>query len=74
MRIMIAVLLALAGAMALGSGTAEARDYRYCLRQAGEAGPGTCYYRSYAQCQASASGRRADCYINPRYAYGRYRR
>jgi hypothetical protein len=32
--------------------------------------PGDCSYSTYAQCQASASGRYAYCGMNPRTAYG----
>jgi hypothetical protein len=65
---------ALAASMAVLSSPAMARDYPFCLREGGEAGPGTCYYQNYAQCQASASGRVAYCYPNPRMAYGYYGR
>ena len=57
MRNALIAALALAGAAALGTGSAEARDYLYCLVEGGfGSGPGTCYYNTYAQCQASASG------------------
>jgi hypothetical protein len=36
--------------------------------------PGDCSYRSYAQCMASASGRRVYCNVNPRVAHGERRR
>lgn len=46
--------------------TAHARDYRYCLVSPGYDFPGDCSYSTYRQCKASASGRLADCYFNPR--------
>jgi len=52
------------------SSPAEARDYRYCLQSPLVGIPGDCSYDTYAQCRASASGRYADCNINPRFAFG----
>lgn len=48
---------------------AEARDYRYCLTTPNYGYPGDCSYDSYAQCRASASGRYADCNLNPRLLF-----
>lgn len=69
---MLAVLASLAaGAGTLaGSGPAAAIDYPYCIQGGGWGVPGDCSYRSYAQCMASASGRRVWCNINPRFAFG----
>ena len=53
---------------------AAARDYPYCLRGGGYGYTGDCSYTSYAQCQASASGRRAYCDVNPLFAFGEQRR
>ncbi|WP_425991094.1 DUF3551 domain-containing protein [Afipia sp. DC4300-2b1] len=76
MRKALLAALALAGVAIFGAGSAEARDYRFCLVEGGFAsGPGTCYYDTYAQCMASASGRRAYCQVNPVFAFaeqGRY--
>jgi hypothetical protein len=75
MRNALLAALAVAGVAVFGSGSAEARDYRYCLVEGFAAGPGTCYYSTYAQCMASASGRRAYCQVNPVFAFaeqGRY--
>ena len=69
MRNAIWALMAVAGAYAFSSSPAEARVYRYCLLEANEAGPGTCYYDTYGQCMASASGRRAYCQLNPIIAF-----
>ena len=58
-------------AIAVGSSVqAQARDYPYCLTSPGYGYPGECSYSTYEQCRASASGRRADCIINPRTAFG----
>ena len=74
MRNAIFAALALAGVAVFGSGSAEARDYRYCLNENSQPGPGTCYYDTYAQCMASASGRRAYCQLNPIYAFAEQNR
>ncbi|ABD88351.1 DUF3551 domain-containing protein [Rhodopseudomonas palustris] len=65
-------LAALVAAAALGD-PAQARDYRYCLISPGFGYPGECSYSTYRQCAASASGRYADCIVNPR-AYAEPRR
>lgn len=41
---------------------AEARGYKYCLKNS--PGPGDCKYSSYRQCQAAASGTVATCVLN----------
>jgi hypothetical protein len=77
MRNTILALMAVAAAGAAtmaGSGPAAARDYPYCLRGGGYGYTGDCSYTSYAQCQASASGRRAYCDVNPLFAFGEQRR
>lgn len=48
---------------------AQARDYPFCLVGRDFAGFGECLYNSYAQCQASASGREAQCAANPYLGY-----
>lgn len=65
MRKVILAAFAVTGALVFSSGQADARTYRYCLVEGFEPGPGTCYYDTYAQCMASASGRRAYCQVNP---------
>lgn len=52
------------------SAPAAAFDYPYCLQGKETGYPGECSYATYAQCQASASGRYAYCGVNPRVAYG----
>jgi hypothetical protein len=71
MRNALLAFAALAGVLALGAGTANARDYRFCLKEGWEPGPGTCYYNTYAQCMASAAGRNAYCQENPQIAFAR---
>jgi hypothetical protein len=69
MRKLLLAAFAVTGALVFGSGHADAREYRYCLVEGFEPGPGTCYYNTYAQCMASASGRRAYCQLNPFAAF-----
>ncbi len=71
MRNALLAIAAVAAALAFGGGSASARDYRFCLQQGWEPGPGTCYYDTYAQCMASASGRNAYCQENPKFAFAR---
>jgi Protein of unknown function (DUF3551) len=70
----ISALLAVGAATMAGAGPAAATDYPYCIQGGGWGIPGDCSYRSYAQCQAAASGRRVYCNINPRYAFGQQQR
>ncbi|MBX9711268.1 MAG: DUF3551 domain-containing protein [Xanthobacteraceae bacterium] len=59
------LLLAAAIGAAWTISPAQARDYRYCLYERyGE----DCSFNTYAQCQASASGRAAYCNLNRRFA------
>lgn len=74
MRNAFLAALAVAGVALSGTGSAEARDYRYCLVESRQAGPGTCYYDTYAQCMATASGLRAYCQVNPAFAFAKERR
>ena len=67
MRIsMAAVLVSVLASWILSALPAQARDYRYCLYERNDTA-GDCYYNTYAQCAASASGRVAYCNINPMY-------
>jgi hypothetical protein len=63
-------LTAAGGATVTTSDPAAAQDYPWCLVGLQTGYPGECYYTSYAQCMASASGRLAYCKINPRFAFG----
>lgn len=67
-------VLAAGAATFAGSAPASAIDYPYCLQGRGVGIPGDCSYQSYAQCQASASGRGLYCNINPRTAFGQQQR
>jgi hypothetical protein len=73
MRNLIMGLIVIAAA-SVATATAQARDYPYCLTSRGYGYPGECSYTSYRQCMASASGRLADCIVNPRVAFGEQRR
>ncbi len=70
------LILGLMAVTAVGAATlatsapAAAHDYPYCLQGRDMGYPGDCSYATYAQCQASASGRYAYCGLNPRAAYG----
>ena len=74
MRNAMLTMLALAAAGAVtmaGSGPAAAIEYPFCLQGGGWGYPGECSYRSYAECQASVSGRYGYCNVNPRAAFAR---
>ena len=73
MRKMIFSALAAVSVIAMWtpSTPAQARDYRYCLQGRQQGYPGDCSFDTFAQCKASASGRNADCGINPRFAFAR---
>jgi hypothetical protein len=75
-NVTLAILaLSVAGAATLaGSDAIAAHDYPYCIEDEISAFPHNCYYQSYAQCMASASGRAAECVVNPRVAFDRARR
>jgi len=70
---MLAVAAAGAATIA-GPAPAAAIDYPWCIQGGGWGVPGDCSYRSYAECMATASGRRVYCNVNPRVAFGRQRR
>lgn len=72
MRAAVWAAAALVGAGLAGLATtvpAAARDYPWCVQGRGVGYPGDCSYQTYAQCQASASGRNAGCGINPVVAF-----
>jgi Protein of unknown function (DUF3551) len=75
MRQFLLVTLCAAGVFALsGSIAPVAAASRYCLQGSGWGHPGNCRFATYSQCMATASGTRARCGINPRYAFARQRR
>lgn len=66
-------LMALAGSLALGHGTAQAIEYPYCLTYT-EGWSGAierCDYSTMAQCQASSQGLNGTCAANWRLALNR---
>jgi hypothetical protein len=63
-------LLAISAISAVATVPAQAGyDYPVCLRVYGPATYNECAYTSMAQCQATASGRAAECYPNAFAAY-----
>jgi hypothetical protein len=72
--LVMTALLAAGAAMVAGPTPAAAIDYPWCIQGGGWGVPGDCSYRSYAECMASASGRRVYCNINPRVAFGQQQR
>ena len=47
----------------------HAQNYKYCLFEGGGIMGRDCSFSTYGQCAASASGRIADCRINPMWAF-----
>jgi hypothetical protein len=67
MRKTMLALVALGSIYVAGSSPAAAFDYPYCLTSQKD---GTdCSYSTYHQCVTSASGRGADCIVNPVVAF-----
>ncbi|WP_083519453.1 DUF3551 domain-containing protein [Bradyrhizobium jicamae] len=66
MRILALAILAI-GIVSIGPASAQTYDpaYPVCLRVYGPATYYECSYTSLPQCNASASGRSAQCVINP---------
>jgi Protein of unknown function (DUF3551) len=68
-RLSLAVLAMATLAAAAGTGPASAQtydpSYPVCLRVYGEITYNECRYTSLAQCAVSASGRAAQCLVNP---------
>ena len=58
---------------ALGSTSAFAQDYPWCLQGKDWGYPGLCHFWTYGQCQATASGTFSYCGINPRVAFAAQR-
>jgi len=72
MRNLDLALLAAGGLAIVGIAPAEAVGTRYPFCMQGDDAPALsdCSYTSYAQCQATASGRRLWCIENPYYNPG----
>jgi hypothetical protein len=70
MRVPALAILAIATVSVAGSVAAQtyAPGYPVCLQVWGPANYYECRYTSLAQCNASASGRAAQCVINPYFA------
>ena len=71
MRILALAMLAIGAASAAAPAQAQTYDPRYpvCLHVMGRISYYDCSYASLPQCNMSASGRSAQCVINPYYAY-----
>ena len=78
MRILISAIVAVVTVSASSSGRAQTYDPNYpvCLQiyQSWNDYYFECAYTSLAQCNMSASGRAAQCIVNPYYAGGKARR
>jgi hypothetical protein len=71
MRILALVIFAIAAILAAAPAQAQTYDpdYPVCLQVYGRAGGYiACRYTSLAQCALSASGRAAQCIVNPYFA------
>jgi hypothetical protein len=70
MRILILAMLAVGAASAAAPARAQTYDpsYPVCLHVYGKASYYECRYTSLAQCAGTASGRSAQCVINPYFA------
>jgi hypothetical protein len=71
MRILALAILAIGAASAALPAQAQTYDPNYpvCLRVYGRINYYECSYTSLPQCNMSASGRAAQCVINPYYAH-----
>jgi hypothetical protein len=70
MRILVLAILAIGAASVIAPARAQTYDPNYpvCLHVYGRITYYECRYTSLAQCNASASGRAAQCDINPYFA------
>ena len=73
MRILALAVLAIGTVSAAAPARAQTYDPNYpvCLHVYGRINYYECTYTSLPQCNATASGRAAQCIINPYYAYAR---
>ena len=69
MRVLALAILAI-GTVSMGPAAAQTYDpaYPVCLQVWGPLNYYECSYTSLPQCNASASGRAAQCFINPYFA------
>lgn len=63
-------VLAFGALTTLSVASSSAKEYPYCLQGDRFSISGDCSFESFAQCKATASGQRADCGLNPRFALG----
>jgi Protein of unknown function (DUF3551) len=70
-RILLGAMTLAAAGVASVAAPSAAQAGTWCVQGRDMGYPGDCSYSTYAQCQASASGRVAYCGINPRAAYRR---
>ena len=70
MRILALTILAIATVWTAEPAAAQTygRDYPVCLKVYGRVNYTECSYTSLAQCAGSASGRPAQCVVNPFFA------
>jgi hypothetical protein len=70
MRILTLTILALGAALQIAPAAAQTYnpDYPVCLQVFGPANYFDCRYTSIPQCQMTASGRAAQCVVNPYFA------
>ena len=62
-------LVALSAISAVGAAPAQAGyNYPVCMKVYGDPTYDECRYTSMAQCNVTASGRAAQCYVDPFYA------
>ncbi|RTL54662.1 MAG: DUF3551 domain-containing protein [Bradyrhizobiaceae bacterium] len=71
MRVAAYLLLFLSLAFVAAMGSAQARDYPYCMRGRTVGLGNDCRFTSLQQCRTSASGLGASCVVNPRVAFRR---
>jgi hypothetical protein len=65
MRTASAIFGLLAISVISAAGSAPAQAYPVCLRVYGDPTYDECRYTSIPQCNATASGRAAQCFVNP---------
>lgn len=69
-RTLFIALSAISALATIGS-ISPAAAGRYCLQGRQWGYPGKCDFRTYRQCEATASGTLSHCGINPRYGFAR---
>ena len=69
LAVLVLGVVSLAGFAGAGPAAADPYDYPWCLQGKETGYPGACFYQTYEQCLASASGRHVYCGINPRTAF-----